>query len=413
MEFETLKGTKDSTIEEEIQLQELFSIIKKQFHLYGFAPFDTPLIEYLETLSFKYDDDAEIVQEIFKVQDRGNRELGLRYDLTTPLSRYVASHPHLKKPFKRYQIGKVFRDGPLKKGRMREFYQCDGDVIGIEGRGIEAELLHLYQTTYSQIGIDTVIEVNNNKILRGALLQSGCKEKDLSKYILSIDKLKKIKLEGVVKEIAQKNLDVEKTKQAIEILSSSSFDQIKNLSTHQLLLEGIKELEDLLYLTKRLDVKTRINFSLSRGLDIYTGNIWEVYEKNKKVTSSIGAGGRYNRVIAEYMKVDEEVPAVGISFGITPILACLQNNQKKQSYTQLLIAPLEEDIIPIAIELAKQYRNKGINTEVSYDFQLKKAFKYCDNKEIEKLIVLGGKDIEMGRYILKNLKTKETQEIIF
>ena len=249
--------------------------------------------------------------------------------------------------------------------------------------------------------------------MRGALLQYGCKEEDLSKYILSIDKLKKIKLKGVVEEIAQKNLDVEKTKKAIEVLSSSSFDQIKKLATHELLLEGIKELEDLVYLTKRLEVNTRINFSLSRGLDIYTGNIWEVYESNELVSSSIGAGGRYNRVIAEYMEVDEEVPAVGISFGITPILACLKDSPKKQSYTQLLIAPLEEDIVPIALELAKQYREKGKNTEISYDFQLKKAFKYCDTKEITELIVLGGKDIEMGRYTLKNLKSKETQEIIF
>ena len=420
MTFETLKGTKDNEPQDEIQLQEVFSTIKQQFEKYGFVPFDTPMIEYLDTLTFKYDEEDEIVQEIFRITDRGNRKLGLRYDLTTPLSRYVASRPQLKKPFKRYQIGKVFRDGPLKKGRMREFYQSDGDVIGVEGRGIEAEMLDMFYSTYTQLGINTVIELNNNKILRGALLQVGCSEENLSSYILSIDKLKKIKEKGVIEEIKEKGLDEKKAKQAIEILTSKTFDELEEKATNELLKTGIEELKELIYLTERLSINTRINFSLSRGLDIYTGNIWESYDTSNLIPSSLGAGGRYDNVIAEYMETssqdsnEDKVPAVGISFGITPILACIDKKEKKNSLTQLAIVPLKEDIVPIALQLAKKYREeKSINTEVLYEYSLKKAFKYTDFKQIEQLIVLGEKDIEKGKYILKNLKTKEEEEIIF
>ena len=140
MTLEVLKGCTDSLPAEQIQINRILDIIRKNFEKYGFRPFDTPIIEYMDVLARKYDEDAEIVQEIFKVTDRGNRKLGLRYDLTTPLSRYVASQKQLKLPFRRYAIGKVFRDGPIKKGRVREFIQCDGDVIGISGTTIEAEI---------------------------------------------------------------------------------------------------------------------------------------------------------------------------------------------------------------------------------------------------------------------------------
>ena len=199
MTFEILKGTKDSEPQEQIKINSILDCIRKNFELYGFRPFDTPLIEYFDTLSMKYDEDAEIVQEIFKLSDRGERKLGLRYDLTTPLSRFVASKKQLKKPFRRYQIGKVFRDGPIKPGRLREFIQCDGDVVGLKGVGIEAELLTMFFQTYKELGIDSIIEINNNNILRGALLQENFKEEDLSTLILSIDKLKKNRTRRCIK----------------------------------------------------------------------------------------------------------------------------------------------------------------------------------------------------------------------
>lgn len=414
MTYETLKGTEDFEPKFAIKINKVIDIIKKNYESFGFRPFDSPLIEYMDTLTMKYDDDAEIVDEIFKVKDRGERNLGLRYDLTTPLCRFVALNPHLKKPFRRYHIAKVFRDGPLKKGRLREFFQCDADIVGQSGVEVESELMDLFFKTYIELGVNAVIELNNNKILRGALLQCGANEKDLSSYILSIDKLKKIGVNGVVSEINEKKLNGEVGSEAIKILSKKNIADLKKVSTNVILLEGIEELDYLTKLITNLGVKFRLNFSLSRGLDIYTGNIWEAYDLDEKVTSSLGSGGRYDKVISEYMNSDEIIPAVGISFGLVPTIICLEELNKfenKEGLTNLLIVPLNSNCVEKSQELANKYRLEGLNVEVYYEFSMKKGFKYCDYLGVEKLIILGEKDIDLGKYTLKNLNTKEQVEL--
>lgn len=412
MTYEILKGTKDSVPKEQIKINKVLDTIRTGFESYGFRPFDTPIIEYWETLTMKYDENAEIVAEIFKLSDRGNRRLGLRYDLTTPLSRFVASQKQLKKPFKRYQIGKVFRDGPIKSGRLREFTQCDGDVIGIKGIEIEAELLMMFYQTYKKLGIDAILELNNNKILRGALLQQGFNEKDLSTIILSIDKLKKIGEEEVLKEIKTKGFDEKKAKKAIEILASKTFEEIETLAKEQTLKEGIAELKKLTNLIKPY-AQFRTNFSMSRGLDIYTGNIWEAYDKNEKITSSLGAGGRFDKVIGEYVGNGEEIPAVGVSFGLVPIMACLDENDDKEGITDILVVPLDEELIEKAFEIASKLRQKGDNVETYYGYKIKKAFEYADYLGTQKVAILGKKDIEEGVYTLKNLKSGTEEKIKF
>jgi len=410
MTFETLKGTKDSTPVEQIKINRILSIIQKNFERFGFRPFDTPIIEYFETLAMKYDDDAEIVQEIFKLSDRGERSLGLRYDLTTPLSRFVAEHNKtLKKPFKRYQIGKVFRDGPIKAGRLREFMQCDADVVGETGQAIEAELMLLFFDTYKELNIDAVIELNNNKILRGALLQFGFLEDDLQKLILSIDKLKKIGIDGVLKEVEDNGFDKNKANDAIEILNSKTFEDIRKLSTNEELIIGINELEDLVNLVSPY-IDLRVNFSMSRGLAIYTGNIWEVYEKQEKISSSIGGGGRYDKVIGEYASSSEIIPAVGISFGLVPILACLNGEDQRAGVTDILVVPLDKDLEKEAFKLARNLR-KNNNVEIFYKCKLKKAFDYATMLGCEKIAILGKKDLEEGVYTLKNIETGKEEKI--
>ncbi|MDA3855640.1 MAG: histidine--tRNA ligase [Candidatus Woesearchaeota archaeon] len=410
--FEILKGTKDSSPKEQIKINKVLEIIKQGFESFGFRPFDTPLIEYLDTLKYKYDEDAEIVQEIFKLSDRGERELGLRYDLTVPMCRFVAQeYKKLKKPFRRYQIGKVFRDGPIKAGRMREFMQCDGDVVGINGVEIEAEALIMFYETYEKLGIDGILELNNNKILRGALLQSGFEEKDLSAIILSIDKLKKIGEKGVLEEIKKKSLDDEKAKLAIDILSNNSFEEIKKVSKNDLLIEGIEELEKLTILIKSY-TNFRINFSMSRGLDIYTGNIWEAYEKNGKIKSSIGSGGRYDKVIGDYVGNSEVIPALGVSFGLVPIMICLEKNDDKEGLTDTLIVPLDKSLVEKSFDLANKLR-KNENVEMFYGYKLKKAFDYAEYLGCENLVILGKNDIEEGVYTLKNLSSGKEEKVKF
>jgi len=330
MTFENLKGTFDFQPKDQILINKILGIIKSSYESFGFRPFDTPIIEYFDTLTNKYDEEDEIVGEIFKVADRGNRKLGLRYDLTVPLCRFIAQQKQLKLPFRRYQIGKNYRDGPIKPGRLREFTQCDGDVIGIKGQEIEAELLNLFYSTYKKLGINAIIEINNNKILRGALLQEGFKEDQLQSLILSIDKLKKIGEKGVLEEIKQKNLNITKAKKALKTLSCKTIAEIKKLAKDETIKEGIKEFDNLLKLNDNL-FEFRINFSMSRGLNIYTSNIWEAYDKNNAISSSIGSGGRYDKAIGNYIENGMEYPAVGISFGLTPILACLKSNNQKES----------------------------------------------------------------------------------
>ncbi|MFW5704251.1 MAG: histidine--tRNA ligase [Nanoarchaeota archaeon] len=409
MTLEVLKGCSDSLPAEQIQINRILDIIRNNFEKYGFRPFDTPTIEYLDVLARKYDEDAEIVQEIFKVTDRGNRKLGLRYDLTTPLSRYVASQKQLKLPFRRYAIGKVFRDGPIKKGRVREFIQCDGDVIGITGIEIEAEILEMFFNTYKELGIDVVIEVNNNKILRGALLQENFKEKELDSLILSIDKLKKIGLKGVLDEIKGKGLETKRAENAIKILQSKDFKEIKKLAKSELLKEGIAELEELTNLLNSLKVVFRVNFSMSRGLAIYSGNIWEAYEKDERVTSSIGAGGRFDKIIGEYSGDGREFPAVGVSFGLVPILACL-NEEKREGTAEILVVPLSEGLTKDALKLANKLRKKE-NVEICYDYKLKKAFSYAQYLGIQKIAILGEKDKEQGVYTLKDIDSGKEEKV--
>jgi histidyl-tRNA synthetase len=412
MTNETLKGMEDSLPSEQIQTNLILNVIKKNFEKYGFRPFDTPTIEYMDVLTKKYDDDAEIVQEIFNVTDRGKRKLGLRYDLTTPLCRFVASKKQLKLPFRRYHIGKVYRDGPLKKGRKREFIQCDGDIIGISGTGVEAEVLSMFYETYKELGINVILELNNNKILRGALLQEGFKEKDLDKLILCIDKLKKIGKNGVLKEVGERKFKIDAAEKAIDTLSCNTFAEMKKRAKSKELKEGITELEQLSKLLDILKVRYRINFSMSRGLAIYTGNIWEAYDMDENVTSSIGAGGRFDKVIPEYSGSKDDMPAVGVSFGLVPTLACLENKlPKKEGVTDILIVPLEEKYLQESLKLANKFRKSNKNAEVYYGYKLKKGFDYCDYLGIEEVVAIGQRDIENKEVVVKNLKTKKETKV--
>ena len=413
-DFEILKGTKDSSFREQIKINKILQTIRTNFEKYGFRPLETPSIEYMNTLTYKYKEDDEIVQEIFKVKGRGERDLGLRYDLTVPLCRYIASHSkQIKFPFKRYAIGNVFRDGPVKSGRLREFIQCDADIIGAKDICAEAEILKMFYDTYREIGIDAIIELNNNKILRGALLQEGFKEGELQGLILSIDKLKKIREKGVLDEIRQRNLDENKVKSAISTLSLKTFEELDKKASNNELREGISELKELIKYLDNLKVRYRLNFSMSRGLAIYTGNIWEAYDTKKRIESSIGSGGRYDKIIGDYIQDGREYLAFGVSFGLVPILKCIKSEDDRISNTEVLVVPLNSDekLINTALNLAQNLRKEGKNIEICYDFKLKKAFDYADHIGAKELAIIGRKDLEKGVYTLKNLDMGKEEKV--
>ena len=413
--LENLKGTINYDFEDAILLNFITKTIKNELEKNGFNPFETSKIEYLKTLIGKYDEDAEIVNEIFKVKNRGDRKLGLRYDLTIPLIKYVSQNiKSIKFPFKRYEMGPVFRDGPIKKGRLREFIQFDFDTIGEKNIQAEAESLIFFFNSYKKLGIKAVLEINNNKILKGALLQNQIKENELDKIILSIDKLKKIGKEEALTEIEKNGFDKIKCEKAIEILESKSFEEIKKLETNDILKKGIEELEILYNLIKD-EAKVKINFSMSRGLNIYTGNICEVYDTEKNLSSSIGSGGRYDKVIGDYLNEEEkEIPSFGYSFGIAPIFEILKNKKKelkiKENEIDILLCPLNENLIEDTFQIKKNLIEKGFNCSISYFYNTKKNFKFCESYKIKNICIFGEKEIKEKIFKIKNLESGEETE---
>ena len=201
-------------------------------------------------------------------------------------------------------------------------------------------------------------------------------------------------------------------KSAIDILSSKDFSKIEKLAKNELLKTGISELKKLSELIKPY-VDFRVNFSMSRGLDIYTGNIWEAYDKAEKISSSIGSGGRYDKVISEYIGSEEEIPAVGVSFGLIPILECLKSETLKEGVTEILVVPLEESLVKDCFKIAEEYRKKGKKVEMFYGYKIKKAFEYAEYLGCEEVIILGKKDAEEKVYTLKNIVSGKEEKIKF
>jgi len=219
MTLQLPKGTRDLKPEEAIVRNKIVSTLREVFELYGYSPLETPVFERYDVLASKYAGGAEILKETFKLKDQGKRELGLRYDLTVPMCRFVGMNPNIKMPFKRYAIGEVFRDGPVEKARYRQFTQCDVDVVGIKGMTADAEVVALTQRAFKKLGFDTVIKINNRKLLNDLLLYAGVKKEKLDTVILTIDKLEKFGLDSVKKELKDKKIDNSVIKKTIDVIN--------------------------------------------------------------------------------------------------------------------------------------------------------------------------------------------------
>ena len=208
MKLMNLKGTNDFLPKDQIIRNKIVDILKKNFEKYGYLPIETPILNYYDLLAYKYESDAEILSEIYKLKDQGDRNLGLRYDLTVPFCKVIGLNKDLKMPFRRYEIGRVFRNGPVKLGRTREFYQCDIDVVGIDNRYIEAEQILMAINTYKDLGIDVLVKYNNRKLMSGLIIESGIPEDKIVATIGVIDKLEKISQEELIEML--ESLDITK-----------------------------------------------------------------------------------------------------------------------------------------------------------------------------------------------------------
>ena len=251
MELIAPKGTKDFLPEKQIQKQEVIEKIKKVFELYGYSPVETPVFERFEVLSSKYAGGEEILKETFSFEDQGKRKLGLKYDLTVPLARVVAMNPNLRMPFKRYQIERVFRDGPTTTARYREFYQCDADVIGCSSMSADAEIIKIAEKVFKEIGLEIEIKINNRKLLNSLMECIGIKKEEILSVLLAIDKLDKTEKKEVEKELKAKGIQDSRIKKIFELteIKGSNKEILEKLEKKVESEEGktgIKELKEIL-----------------------------------------------------------------------------------------------------------------------------------------------------------------------
>ena len=417
MKIQYVKGGYDFLPEDQLRRNYITNILKSTFEEYGYMPIETPILCYYDMLAGKYDSDNDILSEIYKLKDQGNRDLGLRYDLTVPFAKFIAlNKDKIHFPFKRYEIAKVFRDGPVKVGRDREFTQCDVDVVGVNGEMVEAELLSLYCNAFSKLQIDIAIKYNNRKLMKGLITECGVLEEDISKVITVIDKKDKLPLNEFKKSLSELNLNDKEISKLLDYFSMDLLklsDIFKN-TDNNLIKEGLKELNNLTCFIDALDIKEMCKFtsSLARGQDYYTGNVFEVYEKNGVIQGSIGGGGRYDNMITDFISDGNNYPAVGISFGLTSIYEILKDRDiwSKKSTIDIYIIPLDTNKESLA--LAINLRNLGYNIDIALDNKkLKKSLDYANKMKIPYVIILGEDEVKNRSFKIKNMTEKEEIEI--
>jgi histidyl-tRNA synthetase len=397
MELQTAKGVRDFAPEEKIIRNRVVDTLKKNFENYGFSPLETPILERFETLSAKYAGGSEILKETFKLKDQGNRTLGLRFDLTVPLARFVGMNPTMKLPFKRYEIGRVFRDGPIKLGRMRQFWQCDVDVIGTKSMIADAEILALTSDIFKELKLNVVIKVNNRKLLNGILTEAGV-DRYKEDIILIIDKLAKIGEKGVKKELENLDLTNGQIKDLLKLLKQKDLKKLK--VTNDEGREGLKELQELFGYVKKIEFDP----SLARGLAYYTGTVFEVFTKKGKITSSLAGGGRWDNMIGSYLGSGKEYPAVGIAFGLEPIFETLKQKEKIQTPVKVYLIPIQTQ--KETMKMAQEFRKAGVNTDLDIIGRgISKNLNYANALNIPFVVFIGPDELKKKKLKLKDMKS--------
>ena len=391
---------RDFAPEEKILRDEVISIIKGVFELYGFSPLETPVVERWEVLSAKYSGGEEILKETFRLTDQGGRELGLRYDLTVPLARFVGMNPTIKRPFKRYQIGTVYRDGPIKKGRTREFYQCDADIVGSNSPLADAECVQLALDVFERLGIDVQVKVNNRKVLYELAQSAGIPKELTEAAILSLDKLEKIGPEEVLREMAERGISRPSAERFLA--GAQDREALKNS-------EGYRELEPVLSALQ--DSRVVWTPSLARGLSYYTGTIYEVYAKNSSVTGSLAAGGRYDNMIGQFLGSGEKIPSVGISFGLEPILEVLKERRGdlplRKTVTHVYVISFK-GLLAEGHAICQQLRRAGIKTDMDFSAKgISDGLKYANAYEIPFVVIVGPDEVAAGKVKLRDMRSGE------
>ena len=430
------KGTRDFSPSQIYKRNYIFDVIKKHFRTFGFQPIETPSFEKSETLLGKYGDEGDRL--IFKILNSGDfinkvddvtysskksstiapkiSEKALRYDLTVPFARYVVMNQNeIDFPFKRYQIQPVWRADRPQKGRFREFYQCDADIVGANSLLQEIELVRLYDSVFSDLKLEgTTIKLNNRKILAGIAEVIGVKNL-LIDFTVALDKLDKIGVAGVQKEMLEKGIStqsIEKLKPLFSLTGSAlvRLESLKLLlADSEIGLEGIKELTYIIKGVEALGLKSsqlNLDITLARGLNYYTGAIFEVAAPVGVAMGSIGGGGRYDDLTGIFGLKD--VSGVGISFGLDRIYLVLEELNlfpENIEYTlDVLCVNFGEDEAMAALQFINKLRESGVKADVyPTATKMQKQMKYANNRKVPYVILIGAQELENKKFVVKNM----------
>ena len=416
------KGTRDFGPIEMARRNYIFSTIRSVFALYGFQQIETPSMELMSTLMGKYGEEGDKL--LFRIQNSGEKaneapEKGLRYDLTVPFARYIVQHrEEIQFPFKRYQIQPVWRADRPQKGRYREFYQCDVDIIGTNSLVSELELIQIVEEVYRRLGIRVCLHLNNRKILAGIAEVIGAPDK-ITDITVAIDKLDKIGLEKVNEELAERGLNNEAINklQPILALQGSNAEKLETiahiLANNEVGTKGVEETRTILDLAKDQTLPIELDLTLARGLNYYTGAIFEVKALDVQI-GSITGGGRYDNLTGIFGLPD--VSGVGISFGadrIYDVLAELNLYPASMlESTQVLFAAFGDSELRYALGWAKELRAKGVRVEVYPEpAKMKKQMGYADAKQIPYVAIVGGNEMESNTVMLKEMSSGEQKQV--
>ncbi|GHE38263.1 histidine--tRNA ligase [Vulcaniibacterium thermophilum] len=421
---------------DQIAFQRMLDVIRRNFERFGFLPVETPVMELSEVLLTKSGGETE--RQVYFVQStgalekggEGRPELALRFDLTVPLARYVAEHEHeLAFPFRRYQMQRVYRGERQQRGRFREFYQCDIDVIGKDALSIrhDAELPAVIHAVFSELDIGAfTIQLNNRKLMRGFFEQQGVADPDLQAAVLrEVDKLDKRGADYVRETLSGEGFAlapeaVARILDFVDVRSTSHADAIARLEAlgdgNEALREGVAELREVLELVRAMGVPESayaLNFSIARGLDYYTGTVYETTLDDYPQIGSICSGGRYDNLASHYTK--SKLPGVGISIGLTRLFWQLREAgliRTAGSTVQVLVTQMDAAHLPHCLEVARELRHGGINTETVLEpSKLAKQFKYADRAGIRFVVVLGEDELARGTVTVKDLRRNDQFEV--
>jgi histidyl-tRNA synthetase len=413
MPEDTPRGTRDFPPAEAIAIKYIMGIVEEVYKRFGFYPLETPATENLSTLSAKaYGSDSS--KEIYKID---GAEEGLRYDFTVPLARFVASNKNLVLPFKRYQIGTIWRRDEPQKMRYREFVQADVDVVGSTEVDADAEAIAAPALALEQLGVkDYLIPLNSRQLLLQILVYFKVPEGKQAQVLRVIDKIQKISMQDTIKQLGDAGMDSKTAETLLNFINQegSNEEKLEKISGD---VEGTKEpvekVRELLALLAeyKLNGKVVLDLSLARGLDYYTGFVWEfIILENGKRLPSVGGGGRYDKLIGLYSKRD--VPAVGSSLGITRIFDVLKPKDLIKSYAKVFIAYLGPQNRSYSINAANMLRGNGIYVDVNATTRnLSKQLEYASALGISNVLIVGDKEREANKFKLRNMQNGEEELI--